>query len=90
MEFIEITSERGGKCTPENPWPDRQVTVTRTSGKADSADGERFPLAGNAGEKPRLFRRVATRDGAPGTARHDFPAWAEIFSLPTPFAHHGP
>jgi alpha-L-fucosidase 2 len=54
VEFVEITSERGRKCTLENPWPDRQVTVIRSDGKSGTAAGARFTLETKAGEKLRM------------------------------------
>jgi alpha-L-fucosidase 2 len=54
VEYVGIHSERGRRCTLENPWPGRQVTVTRADGESGSATGERFTLDTRAGEKLRL------------------------------------
>ena len=54
VEYVEITSERGRKCTIDNPWPGRQVTVTRGDGRTETAQGGRFTLQTRVGEKLRL------------------------------------
>jgi alpha-L-fucosidase 2 len=54
VEYVEITSERGRKCTIDNPWPGRQVTVTRGDGRTETAQGGRFTLQTRIGEKLRL------------------------------------
>ncbi|MEI6603685.1 MAG: hypothetical protein WCP35_00140 [Verrucomicrobiota bacterium] len=54
VEYVDIHSERGRKCTLENPWPGRQVSVTRADGKSTTATGTRFSLDTKVGEKLRL------------------------------------
>jgi hypothetical protein len=54
VDYLEITSERGRNCMIENPWPDRQVTVTRGDGTTELAVGERFTLDTKIGERLRL------------------------------------
>ena len=54
VQYVDITSEQGRKCTIQNPWPDRGVTVTRGDGKTETVTGARFTLDTNAGEKLRL------------------------------------
>ena len=58
VEFVDITSERGRKCTFENPWPGQQVTVTRADGKSATATGVRFTLDTKPGENLRLTPSV--------------------------------
>ena len=55
VEYVEITSERGRKCTVENPWPAHQVTVTRADGRSETTTGARFTLDTKSGEKLRLI-----------------------------------
>ena len=52
--YVDITSEQGRKCTIQNPWPGRGVTVTRGDGKTETVTGARFTLDTNAGKKLRL------------------------------------
>ena len=54
VEYVEITSERGRPCTIENPWPGRQVTVTRGDGRIETVDGARFTLETKVDEQLRL------------------------------------
>ncbi|MDA0765844.1 MAG: hypothetical protein O3A87_00075 [Verrucomicrobia bacterium] len=54
VEYVEITSERGRPCTIENPWPGRQVTVTRGDGRTETVGGARFTLETKVDEKLRL------------------------------------
>jgi len=54
VDYLEITSERGRNCTIENPWPDRQVTVTRSDGATEVTTGARFTLATKVNEQLRL------------------------------------
>lgn len=55
VEYLRIISERGRKCTIENPWPGREVTVTRGDGKTETVNGGRLALETKAGEKLRLI-----------------------------------
>lgn len=57
VEYLGITSERGRKCTIENPWPGRQVTVTRGDGKTETVGGPRFTLETKVDEKLRLVQQ---------------------------------
>jgi len=54
VQYVEIKSERGRKCTIQNPWPGRRVIVTRGDGKTATASGPRFVLETQIGEKLRL------------------------------------
>lgn len=54
VEYVEITSERGRTCTIDNPWPGRQVTITRGDGRTETAVGERFSLETQSNEKLRI------------------------------------
>ena len=54
VDYVEITSERGRKCTLENPWPSQQVAITRGDGKTETASGARFTLDTKVDEKLRL------------------------------------
>ena len=54
VEYVEIRSERGRKCTIQNPWPGRQVTVTRGDGPTETATGARFTLETRVDENLRL------------------------------------
>jgi hypothetical protein len=57
VQYVDIKSERGRKCTIQNPWPGQRVSVTRGSGKTETAEGERFTLDTRANEKLRLVPR---------------------------------
>lgn len=54
VQHVDITSEQGRKCTVQNPWPGRGVTVTRGDGKAERISGARFTLDTRPNEKLRL------------------------------------
>lgn len=54
VEYVEITSERGRRCTIENPWPGEQVIVSRADGRIETASGARFALGTEIGGKFRL------------------------------------
>jgi hypothetical protein len=54
IEYVEITSERGRKCTMQNPWPGRQVKVTRSNGRTETVSGELFTFDTGVNEKLRL------------------------------------
>jgi hypothetical protein len=55
VEYLRIVSERGRKCTIENPWPGRQVTVIRGDGKTETVTGARFTLETKVDERLRLI-----------------------------------
>lgn len=59
VEFVDITSERGRKCTIDNPWPGRQVVVTRDDDKATTVTRDRFTLETKVGEKLHLVGQDA-------------------------------
>ncbi len=54
IEYVEITSERGRKCTMQNPWPGRHVKVTRSNGMTETVSGELFTFDTRVNEKLRL------------------------------------
>jgi alpha-L-fucosidase 2 len=47
---VKITSERGRGCSVINPWPGRQVQVTRNGKPAETFEGERFQFKTSIGE----------------------------------------
>jgi alpha-L-fucosidase 2 len=42
IEGIKMTSEKGGPCTMQNPWPGKTIHVIRNGKPAEIATGERF------------------------------------------------
>ena len=54
VQYVDITSEQGRKCTVQNPWPGRGVSVTRRDGKTETVTGARFTLDTQTNEKLRL------------------------------------
>ena len=54
VKYVRIISERGRKCTIQNPWPGQQVTVIRGNGKTETIKGERFTIDTRVDEKLRL------------------------------------
>jgi hypothetical protein len=54
VQYVDITSERGRKCTVQNPWPGRGVTITRADSKTETATGARFTFETKVDEKLRL------------------------------------
>ncbi|MEI7899490.1 MAG: glycoside hydrolase family 95-like protein [bacterium] len=57
VRYVDITSEQGRTCTVLNPWPGREVTVTRADGKTETATGARFTLETKVDEKLRLVQQ---------------------------------
>ena len=57
---VKVTSEKGGDCVIQNPWPDQSVRVIRNGQSAESASGPRFTLKTTVGEsieiKPEITR----------------------------------
>jgi hypothetical protein len=51
---VKITSEKGGDCVIQNPWPDKSVRVFRNGQPAESASGPRFTLKTAVGETIEL------------------------------------
>jgi alpha-L-fucosidase 2 len=48
---VRIISEKGRKCTIENPWPGKSVQIMRENGKTEKAPGNRFTVKTTAGEQ---------------------------------------
>ena len=59
VEYIEIHSEKGRKCTLDNPWPGLQVTVTRSNGTSETTSGARFTLETKVDENLRLVPHLS-------------------------------
>jgi len=51
---VKITSEKGGDCVIQNPWPDKAVRMIRNGQPAESASGPRFTLKTAVGENIEL------------------------------------
>lgn len=51
---VKITSEKGGGCVIQNPWPDKNVRIIRNGKPAESASGPRFSLKTAVGETIEL------------------------------------
>ena len=51
VEYIRIISEKGRKCTIENPWTGKQVLITRENGKKEKVTGIRFTIKTEIDEK---------------------------------------
>lgn len=56
VQYVEIYSERGRRCTIDNPWPGQEVRVTRRGGKVESLSGDRLMIDTEVGETLRLVR----------------------------------
>jgi hypothetical protein len=56
IQYVEIVSERGRKCTIQNPWPGHDVKITRDDGKTEMASGTRFILDTRIHEKLRITK----------------------------------
>ena len=54
VEFVEILSQKGGRCILQNPWPDTEVTVYRNGKAAESITGKLLTLSTTAGERVAL------------------------------------
>lgn len=51
---IEILSEKGTPCIIFNPWPGKEVKITRNAKTAEVVKGERFTLKTAVGETLEL------------------------------------
>ena len=51
---VKITSEKGGDCVIQNPWPGKSVRVTRNGQSAEIVSGPRFSLKTTIGESIEL------------------------------------
>ena len=47
---VKITSEKGGACTVQNPWPGQSIRLTRNGQTAETLAGQRVSFATAAGE----------------------------------------
>jgi hypothetical protein len=47
---VKIESEKGRRCTVQNPWPGRKVLLTRNGEAAESVSGERLAFPTASGE----------------------------------------
>lgn len=56
VQYVDIVSERGRKCTIQNPWPGHDVKITRDDGKTEMASGTRFTLDTRVHEKLRIAK----------------------------------
>ena len=54
VEFVTILSEKGKKCSVENPWLGKTIQIIRQNGKVEKADGKRFTIKTGIGEKITL------------------------------------
>jgi alpha-L-fucosidase 2 len=54
VRYVTVHSEKGRPCTIVNPWPGRQVAVTRGDGKTETANGDRFSVNTKVDETLRL------------------------------------
>jgi hypothetical protein len=50
IEFVEIQSQKGGKCVVQNPWPGRDVSVYVNRKKSKDLSGTILKLTSNTGE----------------------------------------
>lgn len=57
VQYVEITSERGRRCTIETPWPGHKVIVTRGGGETQTISGSRLEIETEVGETLRLVKR---------------------------------
>lgn len=44
ISAVVVTSEKGGDCTIQNPWPNRTVHVIRNGKPAENVSGDRFTI----------------------------------------------
>jgi len=54
FKLVKITSEKGGDCVIQNPWPDKGVRFFRNGQPAESASGPHFALKTAVGESFEL------------------------------------
>lgn len=54
IEFVNLTSEKGGTCTIENPWPGKTVTIFRDDKNPEDTGGDTIVIKMSAGEKITL------------------------------------
>jgi hypothetical protein len=50
VEFVEILSQKGGRCILQNPWPETEATVYRNGKAAEGLSGKVLILSATAGE----------------------------------------
>ena len=55
---VKLTSETGGACTLQNPWPDQSVSVIRNGQPAETVAGPRFTLKTAVGETIELMPEI--------------------------------
>jgi hypothetical protein len=50
IEFVEVHSQKGGPCRVQNPWPGREITLSRNGKAAENISGAVLALSTVAGE----------------------------------------
>jgi hypothetical protein len=50
IEFVEIFSEKGGKCSVMNPWPENEITLYNNGKKVKNISGKLLVIDTKKGE----------------------------------------
>ncbi len=65
IEFVEILSQKGGKCLVKNPWPDSDVSVYVNGKKSKGLSGTILKLTSNEGQTMTLVpkgKKLVTKE----------------------------
>lgn len=50
IEFVEINSQKGGRCRVQNPWPGAEIAIYRDGEKTENVSGKLLVLSAEKGE----------------------------------------
>jgi hypothetical protein len=60
IQFVEIESQKGGRCRMQNPWPDGDVTLYRNGKIGETISGKLLDFSTTAGETITLVPKGKT------------------------------
>src|SRR6266481_4562596 len=57
VEFVEILSQKGGRCIVQNPWPKSEASVYRNGKAAEGLSGKLLTFSTTAGKRDALVQK---------------------------------